>query len=85
MVEDTFIEVLQRLSGDAGPGGTVLISLHHWLFHFEEAGSELRKIFAEFIEWFANECPPWSAYHALMDGRLISLDKHNGVRPVGVG
>ena len=32
-----------------------------------------------------NERSPWATYHALMDGGLISLDKHLGVRTVGVG
>ena len=49
-----------------------------------EASGELQKIVTEFAGWLANEQPPWAAYHALMDGRLIYLDKHPGVWPMEV-
>ena len=29
--------------------------------------------------------PPWTAYRALISGRLIALDKQLGIRPVNVG
>ena len=29
--------------------------------------------------------PPWAAYHALMSGQLIALDKQPGISLVGVG
>ena len=32
-----------------------------------------------------NSSPPWAAYCALMDCRLVALDKRPGVRPVGIG
>ena len=32
-----------------------------------------------------NGWPLWTAYRALMRGRLIALDKQPGIRPVGVG
>ena len=38
-----------------------------------------------FVDWLANERPPWAAYCAFMSVRLIVLDKHPGVRPVGLG
>ena len=38
-----------------------------------------------FVGCLANNSPPWEAYRALMYGHLIALDKHPGVRPVGVG
>ena len=29
--------------------------------------------------------PPWADYRALMEFRLVSLDKRPGVRPIGIG
>ena len=47
--------------------------------------SELRQIVAYFVKWLENERPPWDAYRTIMSGRLIGLDKHPIVRPVGTG
>ena len=79
------IEVARRLSRGDGQGGTDLISLQHWLLQFGEASGKLWQIFTEFAEWLENERPPWATYIILMSGRLIGLNKHPGVRPVGVG
>ena len=38
----------------------------------------------DFTEWLGNGRPPWAAYHALISGRLIALDKQTGVKPVRV-
>ena len=32
----------------------------------------------------ANETPPWAAYRALLQGRLVALDKMPGVRPINI-
>ena len=45
----------------------------------------MRLIIGDFIEWLGNGRPPWTAYRALISGRLIALDKQAGIRPVGVG
>ena len=37
------------------------------------------------MRWLANGSPPWAAYLVFMLDLLIALDKHPGVRPVGVG
>ena len=42
-------------------------------------------IVGDFTEWLSNWQPPWAAYHTIMSGRLIALDKQPGIRPVGVG
>ena len=39
---------------------------------------------AAWVEWLANECPPWAAYRATKNCRLAALDKRPGVRPVGI-
>ena len=79
------LAVAGRLSGGAGPGGTDSISLQHWFLWFGAASRALRIIVAEMGEWLSNGRTPWAAYRALMSGRLISLDKSPGIRPVGIG
>ena len=37
-----------------------------------------------FVYWLANGSPLWAAYCAFMSGHLIALDKHTGMRTVGV-
>ena len=37
------------------------------------------------MEWLTNGIPPWEAYRSFMLGRLIALDKHPDVQPVGIG
>ena len=37
------------------------------------------------MEWLENGRPPWAVQRALMSGRMIALDKHPGIRLVGVG
>ena len=56
------LAVAGRLLGGAGPGGTDLVSLQHWLLRVEAASGELRQIVAEFWEWLSNGRPPWAAY-----------------------
>ena len=51
-------------------------------------GGNSKRLFTSveiFIDWIANEIPPWAAYHAFMYDRLIALDKQPGVHLVGVG
>ena len=38
-----------------------------------------------YVDWLANGSPPWAAYREFVSGRMIALDKHHGVRLVGVG
>ena len=45
----------------------------------------MRLIVVDFMEWLNNRRPPWAAYHAMMIGWMIALDKQPRVRPVGVG
>ena len=85
ITDDVVSAVAERLSGEAGPGGTDSISLQHWLLRFGAASGALRLIVAETGEWLSNGRPPWASYRALMSGRLIALDKSPGIRPVGIG
>ena len=84
MIENTVIEVKWYLSGGTRPGGTDLIILYHWLLQFGEASDETCKIFAEFAEWLAKNRPLWAIYWVLVFVRLIVIDKHPRVSPMGV-
>ena len=65
--------------------GTDSEALQGWLLKFGEDSTRLRTIVEIFVDWLANGIPPWLAYCAFMSGCIIVLDKHPGVRPVGVG
>ena len=76
--------VARRRLGSAGPGEVDSISLQHCLMWFGVASMGIRQIFGEFGDQMANGRPPWSAYRALVFGRLIRLDNCPRVRPVGM-
>jgi len=82
---DTVERVAAKLSGAAGLGGTDAVDLWNWLLCFGTESEAFREEMASWTNWLANETPPWPAYHALMAGRLVALDKQPGVRPVGIG
>ena len=83
---DTVEKVARWLGDSAGLlGGTDTSDLQHWLLRFGRDSAEFRKAVAEFVQWKANDNPPWAAYPALRAGRLVGLDKMPGVRPVGIG
>ena len=85
IIDDVVSAVAGRLLGGAGTGGADLVCLQHWLLRFSAASGELRQIVAEIGKWLSNGRPPWAAYHAMMSGRLIALDKSPGIRPVSIG
>ena len=84
ITEDTVMGVAGRLSGGAWPGGTDSVILQNWLLNFGAASGELQLAVADFAKWLGNARPPWSAYRVLTSRRRIALDKHPGVRLVGV-
>ena len=85
ITDNTVTAVAGRLSGGTGPGGTDSVLLQHWLLQFGAASAEIRFIVEDFDEWLSNRRPPWAAYRALMSGRPVALEKHQGIGPVGVG
>ena len=85
ITDDTVTVVVGILSVEAGPGRTDLVLIQHALLYFGASSGELRLIARALVEWTGNGRPPWAAYRALMSGRLITLDKQPGIRPVGVG
>ena len=83
--EDDVIWVASKLSGVAGVLGAEAIELRKWLLRFGCSSEELRFVFARLADWIANSSLPWAAYCALMEFRLVALDKWPGVCPVGIG
>ena len=59
---DLVESVAQKLSGSAGPGGTDLEDLQGWLLKFGDDSNKLRISVESFVEWLANQSPPWAAY-----------------------
>ena len=85
ITEEAIESVAQKLSGSSGPGGTDSEALQVWLLKFGEDSTRLHTSVETFVDWLANGSPHWAAYRAFLSGRMIALDKHPGVRPVGVG
>jgi len=82
---ETVERVASKLSGTAGLGGTDAVNLWNWLLHFGMESEALCKEMASWAMWLTNESPPWPAYHTIMAGCLVTLDKEPGVRPMGIG
>ena len=61
------------------------MEMRNWLLCFGCASEELRVIVASLADWMANSSSPWAAYFALMECRLVALDKRPRVRRVGIG
>ena len=76
--------VAKGLSGGAGPDSIDSRDLKGWLLYHKKASQALREELAAWVEWLANETPPWAAYRATKNCRLAVLDKYPGVRPVGI-
>ena len=73
--------VASKLSGAAGALGAEAMELRNWLLRFGCASEEFRVIVASLEDWIANSSPPWAAYRALMECRLVALDKRLGCAP----
>ena len=77
--------VARKISKDSGPGGMDSEPLQGWILKFWEDGKRLQTSVETLVNWLVNGSPPQAAYCAFMSGRLIALEKHPGVHPVGVG
>ena len=83
--EDNTTWGASKLSGAAGALGVEEMELRNWLLCFRCASEELRVVVASLADWMANYSSPWDAYCALMDCRLVAVDKRPGVSPVDIG
>ena len=78
-------KIARKLRGSTGCSGLTAEALKNMLLRHGRASSELRDELTEWALWLANSSPPWAAYRAMHQGRLVALDKQPGVRPVGIG
>ena len=85
ITQESVKSVALKLSGSSGLGDTYSQALQGWLLKFGEDSTRIITSVEIFVEWLDNGSQLWAAYHTFMSGRLIALDKHPGVRPVGVG
>jgi hypothetical protein len=81
MVETT----AKKLKGGAGPDSVDAAMMRNLLLRHKRASCRLREVMARWVLWLANEMPPWAAFRAMTDRRLVALDKQVGTRPVGIG
>ena len=84
ITEDVVNLVAQKPSDNSGPGGTDSEDLQRWILKFREDIKKLRIHVEMFVEWIANNNPPWQVYFAFMSARLITPNKQPGVHHVGV-
>eukprot|EP00804_Cyclotella_cryptica_P006584 CCRYP_008565-RA/>CCRYP_008565-RA protein AED:0.42 eAED:0.42 QI:0/0/0/1/0.33/0/4/0/373 len=83
-IEDVEV-VANRLHGSAGCSSVDAALLKTMLLRFQQASTTLRVEMVLWVHWLANTSPPWAAYRAMKQGRLVALDKQPGVRPLGIG
>ena len=72
------------LSGGAGPEIINSRDLKGRLLYHGKASQALREELAAWVEWLANERPPWTADWATKNYRFAVLDTRQGTRPVGI-
>ena len=84
-MEESVEAVARKHSRRSRPEGTDSESLHGFLLKLWEEIIRLCTSVETFVDWLDNGSPPWAAYRVFISGRLIEIDKHPGVRPVGLG
>ena len=82
---DAVEAVARKLTGGAGCSSVDAALLRNMLLRHGRASAELREELSAWARWLANTSPPWAAYRAMRQGRLVALDKQPGVRPLGIG
>ena len=86
MITEKIVEkVATKLLGSAGLINFDSVEMKKLLLQHGSASLQLRKSFANFANWLANNDPPWAAYRGLMMCREVTLDKMPGVRPLEIG
>ena len=75
---------MTKRSWSTGTGDTDSEALLGWILKSRDHIKKLYISVEYFVNWMANQNPPWAAYQAFMPGRLMTLDKLPGVNPVGV-
>ena len=82
--KDVVQSVSRKLLGGLVPGGTDLEALQRWILKFWEDSNKNYISVEIFVDWLANNNPPWAACRQFIYSCLVALDKRLGVSPVGV-
>ena len=77
--------VARCIQGGAGPGGSSAVQWQDYLLRHGSHSAQLRDEVAALARHLANNIVEWSHIRALMQSRLIALDKCPGVRPIAIG
>ena len=85
ITEEAVESVARKLLESFGPGSMDSEAIQGWLLKVGKDGTIIRTSVETCFYWLSNGSPPWAAYRTFMFGRLIAIDKHPGVRLVGVG
>ena len=83
--DDAMVKVGKRLKGGAGPSGVSSHLLKEMLIRHKRASELFRQEMAAWVDWLANSSPPFAAYRAFMNARLLAGNKKPGVRPIQCG
>ena len=75
ITEDVIKPYTQNLLESLGPGGTHLESLQELLLKRGEDNKRICTSVEFFVDWLANQRPPWEAYRAFMSGSVILIGK----------
>ena len=84
ITEDVVKLVAWKFLEGAGPSGMDLYVLQGWIL---KVFGDIKKVcisVESFVDWLANQGPPWAAYRVFMSGNLVELDKQPVLHQVGV-
>ena len=73
-----------KLSDAAGVLGAEVVELINWLLPFGCTSGGFRVVVTDMADWLDKPSPSWATYRDLMVCRLVALDTHPGLRPVGM-
>jgi hypothetical protein len=77
--------IAKKMPGPAGLSGFDSSALKNVLLMHGQASQRLRVVIAQLSQWLSNGNPPFAAFRAALENRLIAMDKFPGVRPIGIG
>ena len=83
--QETVKTIARKLSGGAGHNSVNERTLKDWLLYHKKALKTLHEELALWVKLLCNTMVLWARIRALMENRLCALNKHLGVRPLGIG
>ena len=83
--EDDAMWVVSKLAGASGALVAKAVTMRNWLLFLIYVSEEFIVVVVNLDDWVANSSPPWVAHCSMVACRIITLDKHPGLIPVGIG